>query len=168
MHVALVLIFGVVFQQEEVGARSVRRGTWRVAWRTYSCSISTDLWRCLSAAGGGGGKKRPAWDLKGRLEDMEAMLSKNQNANMELNSHIQSNNGRIQLLETINQQLKGTVSQKEIQTSEASREIADLQHKLRSGLKGTFSSTLKLLEKSHVGKVKIWTSHIQRFSIYCL
>ncbi|CAC5368682.1 KIFC1 [Mytilus coruscus] len=81
--------------------------------------------------GGGGGKKRPAWDLKGRLEDMEAKLEKQTNNREGLMNQMETQNQRIQSLESMNHQLSGTVSIKENIVSQASEEITDLKRKLR-------------------------------------
>lgn len=83
------------------------------------------------AAGGGGGKKRPAWDLKGRLEDMEAKLERQTSNRSSLISQMEEQNQRIMSLESVNNQLSGTVSMKENIVTQASQEIDDLKRKLR-------------------------------------
>ena len=75
-------------------------------------------------AAAGGGKKRAPWDLKGRLQDMEAMMAQHMNS-------MNANKDRISQLESLNNQLEGTVAQKEEQTSVASQEIDDLRKRLR-------------------------------------
>ncbi|XP_013392997.1 carboxy-terminal kinesin 2 [Lingula anatina] len=91
-----------------------------------------------------GGKKRQPWDLKGRLQDMENILSDNQANNAELRNVLENNNARIAMLESINQQLQGTVQQKELQTKEVSQEVEELQRKLRLNQEEIETSTRKL------------------------
>ena len=85
------------------------------------------------AASNGGDKKpkRAAWDLKGRLEDMEKAMKNRSNKNSALEDMINANNDRIQQLENQNSMLKGTVAEKEEQTSEASETIRQLKRKLQ-------------------------------------
>ena len=78
-----------------------------------------------------GGKKRPAWDTKGRLEDMEVALSRHLEQNSSLQQQILSSNDRIAQLESLNCQLKGTVEQREQMTTQARDEIGTLQRQLR-------------------------------------
>ncbi|XP_072172005.1 carboxy-terminal kinesin 2-like [Diadema setosum] len=75
--------------------------------------------------------KRPAWDLKGRLADMEAAMESRTNTNQYLESRITENNDRIEYLESLNQQLKGTVQVKETQSCQAEETIRCLERKLR-------------------------------------
>jgi len=81
-----------------------------------------------------GGKKRPAWDTKGRLEDMEVALSRHLEQNTSLQQQILSSNERIAQLESMNCQLKGTVQQREEMTTQARDEIDALQRRLRYGI----------------------------------
>jgi len=76
-------------------------------------------------------KKRPAWDTKGRLEDMEVALSRHLEQNTNLQHQILSSNERIAQLESMNCQLKGTVQQREEMTTQARDEIDALQRRLR-------------------------------------
>lgn len=78
-----------------------------------------------------GGKKRPAWDTKGRLEDMEVSLARHLEQNSSLQQQILSSNDRIAQLESMNCQLKGTVQQREEMTSQAHDEIDTLRRRLR-------------------------------------
>lgn len=80
---------------------------------------------------GGGSKKRPAWDLKGRLEDMETLLSRQYNNRESLVNQMETQNKRILSLESVNNQLTGTVSMKENIVSQASEEIEILKRKVR-------------------------------------
>ncbi|XP_045175313.2 carboxy-terminal kinesin 2-like isoform X2 [Mercenaria mercenaria] len=84
-----------------------------------------------STGGGGGKAKRPAWDLKGRLQDMEEQWKKQSQEKNEFLSQMQKCTERIALLENHNDQLSGTVAQKEENYTHASREIEQLQKKLR-------------------------------------
>lgn len=77
------------------------------------------------------GKKRAAWDTKGRLEDMESAMAQHLSHNTNLQHQILSSNERIASLESVNNQLSGTIKEKEIQSNEASGEIQTLQKKLR-------------------------------------
>ena len=77
------------------------------------------------------GKKRPAWDTKGRLEDMEVALSRHLEQNSSLQQQILSSNDRIAQLESLNCQLKGTVQQREEMTTQARDEIDTLRRRLR-------------------------------------
>ncbi|XP_014670722.1 PREDICTED: carboxy-terminal kinesin 2-like isoform X1 [Priapulus caudatus] len=65
----------------------------------------------------GGKSKRAAWDLKGRLLDMEAVLN--------------ANTSRLVVLESTNIQLEGTVKEKEIVSTEISLEAEGLRKKLK-------------------------------------
>lgn len=83
------------------------------------------------SSGGGGTKKRPPWDLKGRLQDMELIMQEQKNSRSDLMMQLQLNNNRIQTLENQNNQLSGTVAQKEQVASSASEEIAHLKKQMR-------------------------------------
>ena len=62
------------------------------------------------------GKKRPAWDYKGRLEDMEAFLLKSNCCMENMTKTIGDNQDRIGFLESLNKELEGTVQVKNQQT----------------------------------------------------
>ncbi|XP_078355961.1 carboxy-terminal kinesin 2-like, partial [Oculina patagonica] len=79
---------------------------------------------------GAKGKKRPAWDYKGRLEDMEGLMLKSKTFMEDMTKTIGDNQGRIGFLESLNKQLEGTVQVKHQQTEEATAKIQDLQTKL--------------------------------------
>ena len=64
------------------------------------------------------GKKRPAWDYKGRLEDMEGLMLKSKSFMEDMTKTIGDNQGRIGYLESLNKQLEGTVQVKHQQTEE--------------------------------------------------
>lgn len=64
------------------------------------------------------GKKRPAWDYKGRLEDMEAFLLKSNSCMENMTKTIGDNQGRIGYLESLNKQLEGTVQVKNQQSEQ--------------------------------------------------
>ncbi|XP_055957955.1 kinesin-like protein KIFC1 [Patella vulgata] len=78
-----------------------------------------------------GGSKRPGWDLKGRLQDMEALVLSRENMSAELQSQLESYNKRIFSLESHNQQLTGTVREKELQTQDNTAEISNLRRQIR-------------------------------------
>ncbi|XP_070199644.1 carboxy-terminal kinesin 2-like isoform X2 [Littorina saxatilis] len=79
----------------------------------------------------GGGKKRPAWDLKGRLQDMEAALTHRQNSSQQLTSQLESYNARIEQLESQKQQLSGSAAKHSEQAELFSQENKTLQQKMR-------------------------------------
>ena len=89
-----------------------------------------------------GGKKRPAWDTKGRLEDMEVALSRHLEQNSNLQQQISSSNERIAQLESMNCQLKGTVQQREEMTTQARDEIDALRRRLRYSSHSSFIEPL--------------------------
>ncbi|XP_067656013.1 carboxy-terminal kinesin 2-like [Haliotis asinina] len=79
-----------------------------------------------------GGKKRAAWDLKGRLHDMEQVLQHRDQISSSLQSQLESYNNRINMLESQNMQLSGTVAEKEQLSSEVYKENQEVIRKLRS------------------------------------
>ena len=81
--------------------------------------------------GGGGGKKRPAWDLKGRLEDMEAVMQKYISENNELQVANQSRLTQIEQLEGSRQVLEGSVADREQRYTMATQQVNQLQQQLR-------------------------------------
>ena len=94
------------------------------------CSLmSAALGACFAVEVGK--KKRPAWDTKGRLEDMEMALGRHLEQNSSLQQQILSSNDRIAQLESMNCQLKGTVEQREQMTTQAHDEIDALRRRLR-------------------------------------
>lgn len=66
------------------------------------------------------GKKRPAWDYKGRLGDMEELMMKSKSFMDGMTKTIGDNQDRIGFLESLNKQLEGTVQVKHQQTEEVS------------------------------------------------
>ncbi|XP_033106502.1 carboxy-terminal kinesin 2-like isoform X2 [Anneissia japonica] len=76
-------------------------------------------------------KKRPAWDLKGRLSDMEKMMEMRISTNNHLEHNLSENNQRVQMVEMLNERLKGTVAQKDHMLSENCQTINELQRKIR-------------------------------------
>lgn len=84
-----------------------------------------------TGGGGGGRTKRPAWDVKGRLQDMEEQFKRKENENNQFLMQMQQCTERIAMLESHNNQLSGTVAQKEESYTHASKEIEQLQTKLR-------------------------------------
>ena len=53
------------------------------------------------SAGGAGKQKRAAWDLKGRLHDMEALMAKQMKANEDLQGKLLDNSSRVAVLEQV-------------------------------------------------------------------
>lgn len=89
------------------------------------------------------GKKRPAWDYKGRLEDMEELMLKSKSYMEDMTKTIGDNQGRIGFLESLNKQLEGTVQVKHQQTEEATAKIQDLQFKITNAEEEVRSLQLK-------------------------
>lgn len=89
------------------------------------------------------GKKRPAWDYKGRLEDMEKFLLKSNSCMEGMTKTIGNNQDRITFLESLNKQLEGTVQVKNQQTQEAAAKIEDLQIKINNAEEEVRSLQLK-------------------------
>ena len=81
----------------------------------------------------GGGKKRPAWDLKGRLQDMETKFQSTVQERQDLMLQMSMYNERIATLENKNTQLSGTVQEKEEHSSSVSKENDTLRRQLRYG-----------------------------------
>lgn len=79
----------------------------------------------------GSSKKRPAWDLKGRLQDMEELVQSQGTQRQMLMIQLDDYNSRIASLESANNQLSGTVEQKEKIATDASRQIDNLRQRLR-------------------------------------
>ncbi|CAI9726003.1 carboxy-terminal kinesin 2-like isoform X1 [Octopus vulgaris] len=73
-------------------------------------------------------KKRPAWDLKGRIQDMEEQL-KNKNT---LERQLYAMTSRIDQLESQKEHLTGTVNEKEEFATNVSKEVEDLKRTLRT------------------------------------
>lgn len=90
-----------------------------------------------------GGKKRPAWDYKGRLEDMEGLMLKSKSFMENMTKTIGDNQDRIGYLESLNKQLEGTVQVKHQQTEEATAKIQDLQYKITTAEEEIRSLQLK-------------------------
>lgn len=79
--------------------------------------------------------KRPAWDLKGRIQDMEEHFQTAQQKNATLNDQLASMseqyNQRIAALESANSMLHKDVEIKSTLTEEASSQVCKLQKELR-------------------------------------
>ncbi|XP_059166584.1 carboxy-terminal kinesin 2-like [Physella acuta] len=78
----------------------------------------------------GAPKKRPAWDLKGRLQDMENHLQRQAKDSTSLQGQLSQYNDRIAQLESINQKLSGDVVEKQVASETAFKDIQDLRNKL--------------------------------------
>ena len=87
--------------------------------------------KCFDNFLGGGSKKRPAWDLKGRLQDMESKFQSTVQERHDLMTQMNMYNERIALLENKNTQLSGTVQEKEQHSSSVSMENDSLRKQLR-------------------------------------
>ncbi|XP_013777347.2 carboxy-terminal kinesin 2-like isoform X1 [Limulus polyphemus] len=75
--------------------------------------------------------KRPAWDLKGRIQDIEEQFLVSRKTNDELISQLKLNEERIALLEGLNSELSQDVQCKESKTQEANEVLEQLQKSLR-------------------------------------
>ncbi|XP_061178033.1 carboxy-terminal kinesin 2-like [Saccostrea echinata] len=75
--------------------------------------------------------KRPAWDLKGRLQDMEELLNKQSSKRDSLESQLQDYNIRIASLESEKNKLYGDVRHKEEIVHGASKQIEEYQRQIR-------------------------------------
>ncbi|XP_055998157.1 carboxy-terminal kinesin 2-like isoform X2 [Ostrea edulis] len=75
--------------------------------------------------------KRPAWDLKGRLQDMEELLNRQSSKRDSLESQLQDYNNRIASLESEKKQLYGDVQNKEEIVHGASKQIEEYQKQIR-------------------------------------
>ncbi|GFO03552.1 kinesin-like protein [Plakobranchus ocellatus] len=84
-------------------------------------------------------KKRPAWDLKGRLQDMETHMQTQTKNNSNLQGQVTECNFRIAHLESLNQKLSGDVEEKHLASQSAVKEIEQLREKLRATTKYEFS-----------------------------
>ncbi|XP_060069856.1 carboxy-terminal kinesin 2-like [Ylistrum balloti] len=84
-----------------------------------------------SSESGGGTKKRQAWDLKGRIQDMELILKEQKTSSADLMMQLKINKDLIFNLENQNSHLSGTVAQKEQVASAVSEEIAILKNQIR-------------------------------------
>jgi len=84
-----------------------------------------------TAVSTGAPKKRPGWDLKGRLEDMEKKMSKDATYKSDLQKQLSAYNNRIEQLECEKQQLSGDVQEKAAASERNSRELDELQRRLR-------------------------------------
>ena len=72
-------------------------------------------------------KKRPVWDLKGRIQDMEEQLKEKDSLKLKMDQMM----ARIGDLELQKQDLAGTVQKKEELATTVSKEVDDLRSLLR-------------------------------------
>jgi len=93
------------------------------------CLITSGLH--LLIAGVGGGKKRAAWDLKGRLQDMEAAMTQllKQKENLEMETC--TSGDRLAQMEELNNKLQGAVVEKDSEAQSIQQRAARLQQQLR-------------------------------------
>ncbi|XP_054706283.1 carboxy-terminal kinesin 2-like [Uloborus diversus] len=75
--------------------------------------------------------KRPAWDLKGRVQDLDEVIQKVQQRNASLEKNLEETNGRIASLEAEKCRLNENVVIKSAQTEEASCQIQRLTESLK-------------------------------------
>ncbi|KAH9525270.1 hypothetical protein Btru_000903 [Bulinus truncatus] len=78
----------------------------------------------------GAPKKRPAWDLKGRVQDMELFIKQHAKDNTSLQTQLTENMRRIAHLESTNQKLNGDIQEKEQASKNAGMSIQELRNKL--------------------------------------
>lgn len=86
------------------------------------------MYKCLYV---GNKAKRPAWDLKGRLQDMEELLNRQSSKRDSLESQLQDYNSRIASLESEKNRLYGDVQSKEQIVHGASKQIEEYQKQIR-------------------------------------
>ncbi|XP_005102127.1 carboxy-terminal kinesin 2 isoform X2 [Aplysia californica] len=94
----------------------------------------------------GAPKKRPAWDLKGRLQDMEAHMQRQAKDSSSLQGQLTQYNDRIVQLESQNQKLSGDVVEKEMASETAVKEIQELKNKLNAA-EQEFETTKRTLQR---------------------
>ncbi|KAI0232347.1 hypothetical protein LSAT2_017315 [Lamellibrachia satsuma] len=84
-----------------------------------------------NAGGVGGGKKRAAWDLKGRLQDMESAMTHllKQKENLEMETC--TSGDRLVQMEELNTRLRGAVAEKDSEAQSVQQRAAYLQQQLR-------------------------------------
>lgn len=75
--------------------------------------------------------KRPVWDLKGRLADIESQLESRTAANNQLIQEVTSKSGDNQTLEVMNGQMKEELKRKEGSLVEANATVEQLEKKIR-------------------------------------
>ncbi|CAL1537426.1 unnamed protein product, partial [Lymnaea stagnalis] len=75
-------------------------------------------------------KKRPGWDLKGRLQDVEIHFQKELKNSSLVQLQLSECNNRIAQLESINQKLSGDVVEKQVASETAEKDINNLRNKL--------------------------------------
>uniref|UniRef100_A0A0B7B810 Uncharacterized protein n=1 Tax=Arion vulgaris TaxID=1028688 RepID=A0A0B7B810_9EUPU len=100
----------------------------------------------------GAPKKRPVWDLKGRIQDMEAHIQQQNKDKSSFMGQFSKYNDRIGQLESQNQQLSTNVAQKEVASESAMKEIQNLQSKL-----GQTEEELRSTLKKFNWRLTIWS-----------
>ncbi|GBL96931.1 Carboxy-terminal kinesin 2 [Araneus ventricosus] len=85
----------------------------------------------VSVTSGKSRAKRPAWDLKGRIQDMEENFQNAQQLNSNLNEQLMTYNQRILALEETNKRLHKDVEIKSSQSEVASSQASTLEKQLR-------------------------------------
>ncbi|KAJ3031084.1 kinesin-like nuclear fusion protein, partial [Rhizophlyctis rosea] len=105
-------------------------------------------------------KKRPAWDLKGRLQDLEegkqetdAKFQDSQNQVSTLSTQLEMSQQRIDELAEFRRSLESKVQVKEKENSQISQELTDLQNQLRTAHQ-THQTELHNLKSQHKHEVE--------------
>eukprot|EP01135_Chromosphaera_perkinsii_P001871 Nk52_evm20s212 gene=Nk52_evmTU20s212 len=118
-------------------------------------SVKSSSSSSSSSLSGTTGKKRQAWDYKGRLEDMEEMtgMLKEHIANSDqtvstLNEQIQRNQEQLKQMEELKKQLEGKCQVTQAEASEASAKIDELKKEL-SELETSKNGEIKKLKEAH-------------------
>lgn len=104
--------------------------------------------------------KRPAWDLKGRLQDMEELLNRQSSKRDSLESQLQDYNSRIASLESEKNQLYGDVQSKEQIVHGASKQIEEYQKQIREQ-EANFEQTKRKLQ-TELDSITFLKESIQR------
>lgn len=91
--------------------------------------------------------KRPAWDLKGRIQDMEDEFVKSKISNQELHDQLELTNERVAFLEEINSRLNEDVACKTAQSEEASQIVEKLKQTIKEKDNELINVSSKLKEE---------------------
>ncbi|XP_022088244.1 carboxy-terminal kinesin 2-like isoform X2 [Acanthaster planci] len=97
-----------------------------------------------STANGPKKAKRPAWDLKGRLADIESQLEMRNALNHQLQQEVNERTGNNHSLESDNDSLRSALQQKGRCLEEANQTIQQLERKVRDSEDELMASTRRL------------------------
>lgn len=112
--------------------------------------VRSSMPAAVSTAKIGKKPKRPAWDLKGRIQDMEENFLATQERNASLKHELEEYNQRIAALESANSVLHHDNEIKSVQSEEALSQINELKHqrkKEQEESEATIKEKIKEIEK---------------------